>query len=166
MSETETRVYFEDMMRRCIDLALEAASSRNYALGALVARGPDVIARSSSTLICDNNDPSAHPEMTAVRSSAKLLDSRYLPGTTLFSTLEPCPMCTSVAIWAKMEAIVFGAYQDDARAWATENPSDRYTWRIIDIPAKDIAKMSTPPLRVYGGILRSECRSLFSASLT
>jgi len=160
----QRRVLWEKMIRRCIELAIEAASAGNYALGALVARSSEILSESGSTLILNGDDPSAHPEMVAVRASAKLLGSRHLPGTTLFSTLEPCPMCVSVAIWAKMDGVVFGASQEDARQWVAKHPSDIYSWRMIDIPAAAIASAGVPRLWVHGGILREECVALFERS--
>lgn len=160
----EAERQLESMIRACIDLAHEAASSGNYALGALVARGHEVIAASGSSLIKDDNDPSAHPEMIAIRAAARKLGSRYLRGALLFSTLEPCPMCVSVAIWAKMDGVVFGATQQDALEWAAENASGVYTWRQIKIPAQKIALAGDPQINVHGGVLRAECKELFALS--
>lgn len=155
---------FEAIMARCIALAEKAAATDNYAIGSLVADGDTVISESGSSLIADDNDPSSHPEMVAIRACARSIGSRYLYGKTLFSTLEPCPMCAAAAIWAKMDKIVFGAYLTDAVQWATEHPDSRYTWRMIGISAEDVAAAGTPRVRVFGGVLRDECRRLFALS--
>lgn len=154
----------EKMMRRCIELARKAAAEGNYALGAMVARGSEIIAESGSSLIADDNDPTAHPELIAIRAAGKSIGSRYLEGTILITTLEPCPMCTSAAIWAKMAGIVFGAAQEDAKAWAKENGDGLFTWRQIQISAQQIVNAGTPRLKVRGGVLRDECQSLFELS--
>lgn len=148
-------------MRRCIVLAREAADSGNYALGALVTVDGEVVAESGSSLIGDDNDPSAHPEMVVIREAARRLRSRYLPGAYLVTTLEPCPMCTSAAIWAKMEGIAFGATQQDAILWSTENPDPVYTWRQIAIPAEQVVTAGMPRLALRKGLLRDECTALF-----
>lgn len=157
-----TDVLVETMMQRCLNLAHEAAAAGNYALGALVFRDGGVLAESGSRLVGDDNDPTAHPEMSVIRTAARRESSRYLRGAYLFSTLEPCPMCTSAAIWAKMDGIVFGARQSDAVAWARANPHPTFTWRQIMIPAEDIAAAGTPRLAVRGGVRRSDCRALFA----
>jgi tRNA(Arg) A34 adenosine deaminase TadA len=154
------------MIGVCIDLARQAASSGNYALGALVARGSGIIAESSSSLIEDDNDPSAHPEMTAIRAASRKLGSRYLRGMTLYSTLEPCPMCVSVAIWARLDGIVFGATQQDALEWAARHPSEVFTWRQIRISAQEVSLAGDPHLSVQGGVRRAECKKLFALSTT
>jgi tRNA(adenine34) deaminase len=154
----------ENSMRHCIRLAEQAANSGNYALGALVLMDGKVVAESGSCLIGDDNDPSGHPEMTVIRGAARKLRSRYLPGAFLVTTLEPCPMCAAAAIWAKMAGIAFGATQDDAVAWAAENPDKIYTWRQIQIPAGTVLAAGRPRLALEEGLLRSECRKLFALS--
>lgn len=151
----------ESWMRRCVELAREAAESGNYALGSLVGMNDDILAASGSSLIGSNNDPSAHPEMVVIREAARKMDSRYLPGAVLVTTLEPCPMCTSAAVWAKMASVAFGATQEDAVAWASAHPSDRYTWRQIGIHARTVIDAGMPRLDLHEGILREECLTLF-----
>ncbi|MFC4853579.1 nucleoside deaminase [Actinophytocola glycyrrhizae] len=155
-------ISLEELMRRCLELAASATDSGNYALGALVAVDGRIAAESASSLIGDDNDPSAHPEMVVIRETARMKGTRYLPGALLVTTLEPCPMCTSVAIWAKMAGIAFGATQQDAKSWSAEHPSDVYTWRQIAIPARAVVLAGEPALELHEGVLRDECRSLFS----
>lgn len=154
-----------DMMRRCIVLAEAAADSGNYALGSLVAMGGDVIAESGSSLV-QSNDPSAHPEMEVVRAAARSVGSRYLSGATLYTTLEPCPMCTAATIWAKFDRIVFGASQEDAIEWATAHPDPVYTWRQISLKAAKVAEAGDPKVAVTGEVLHAECVSLFSKTVS
>jgi tRNA(Arg) A34 adenosine deaminase TadA len=71
-------------------------------------------------------------------------------------------MCTSVAIWAKMDGIVFGASQDEALAFAEHGASGSLTWRQIRIRAATVADAGTPRLWVTGGVLREECLDLFA----
>ena len=151
----------EHFMGMCISLAEEAANNGNYPLGSLVYRKGDVISFASSKLI-ESCDPTAHPEVIVIREAAKKLGSRYLPECILFTTLEPCPMCTSAAIWAKMEGVVFGATQKDAIAVSEKNEDKLYTWRQIKIDCKTVVNAGEPLLFVNGGILREECLRLFS----
>jgi tRNA(Arg) A34 adenosine deaminase TadA len=151
-------------MRRCIQLANESASSGNYALAALVANDDEIIAESGSNLIKDNNDPSAHPEMMVIRTAAHKMGTRYLPHAILVTTLEPCPMCTSVAIWAKMAGIAYGASQEDAERWSAEHLDETYTWRQIHIRARTIVSAGQPHIELHENVLRDDCTSLFTAT--
>jgi tRNA(Arg) A34 adenosine deaminase TadA len=151
-------------MRRCIHLANESATSGNYALAALVATERGVVAESGSNLVQNDDDPSAHPEMVAIRTAAHQLGSRYLFGAVLVTTLEPCPMCTSVAIWAKMAGIAYGATQEDADRWSTSHVDDTYTWRQIHVRARTIVAAGEPRLELHENVLREDCTRLFALS--
>ena len=148
-------------MLRCIELARDAAAKGNYALGALVVRAGVVLSESGSSLLGDDDDPTAHPEMVAIRAAAKAVGSRYLPGAVLVTTLEPCPMCTAAAIWAKMDGIAFGATRQDADLWSQQHPHDLYTWRQIRMSAREVIDAGTPRLELHEGLRRAECRALF-----
>jgi tRNA(adenine34) deaminase len=152
---------FQSGMEECLRLAREAAGTGNYALGSVVISDGNVIGASGSTLV-QGHDPTGHPEIVAIRAAAKRVGSRYLSGAYLLSTLEPCPMCVSASIWAKMRGIVYGATQIDARKWSSEHPDERFTWRQIDIRARDIVRAGNPLLEVYEEVRRNECLDLFS----
>lgn len=150
----------ERLMSQCLALARDAAKTGNYALGALVVRDDEVLASATSRLI-EGHDPSAHPEMVALRTAAEAVKSRYLPGAYLVTTLEPCVMCTGAAIWAKLRGVVFGASQKDATTWSRHHPDERFTWRQIRISSQKVAKKGEPRLDVMGGVLRDDCLKLF-----
>lgn len=152
---------FEAAMRRCISLGRRAARSGNYGLGALVVRGGEVIGESGSGLV-EGTDPTAHPEVVALRMAARRMRSRYLPGAYLVTTLEPCPMCTAAAVWAKMRGIVYGAAQPDAVRWAAEHPHPTFTWRQIGMRARDVVRVGSPVIELHEGVCREACLELFA----
>lgn len=137
-------------MRKAIDLA------RDYAVGAVVVKGENVIA-GGSTNLKHENDPTAHGEIVAIRNACDALSSRYLEGCILYSTHEPCPMCSSAAIWAKMTGIVYGATMEDA----AKKGSSISSWRQIRIPCRDVLKKGTPKLELVEKFMRDECVKLF-----
>lgn len=148
-------------MQMCVDAARVAATPETYALAACVVLDNEVISLRASDLIA-STDPSAHPEMEAVRDATRQCNSRYLPGAVLYTTLEPCPMCMSVVIWAKMSGVVFGASQMDALRWVKQHPHPVKTWRQIRVRASTIARRGSPVVWVKGGILSNECLALFT----
>jgi tRNA(Arg) A34 adenosine deaminase TadA len=62
------------------------------------------------------NDPTAHAEMLAIREACAQAASYHLPGSVLYTTCEPCPMCLSAAYWAHVERLVYAAGAEDAAA--------------------------------------------------
>ncbi len=63
-----------------------------------------------------NNDPTAHAEVVAIRAACAAANNFHLPGSTLYASSEPCPMCLSAAYWARIERIVFANSRAEAAA--------------------------------------------------
>jgi tRNA(Arg) A34 adenosine deaminase TadA len=100
----------EELMRRALDLAREAAQAGEAPIGALVldpATG-EVIATGRNAPI-GLTDPTAHAEIVALREAAKKLGNYRLTGLTLVVTLEPCAMCAGAISHARIGRLVFGA---------------------------------------------------------
>jgi tRNA(Arg) A34 adenosine deaminase TadA len=97
-------------------------------------------------------DPSAHAEVRAIRLATKRLRKLSLAGYTLYTTCEPCPMCMSTALWARLDRVVYGATITDANRHCNQ----------IQIPAAEVAARSDMQCRVDGPILRDECYALFT----
>jgi tRNA(Arg) A34 adenosine deaminase TadA len=146
-------------MQRCVDAIKAQTNASTYPLAAAVVLGNELLSIECSKLPAEP-DPSAHPEMRAVRAAAAHVDSRYLPGAVLYSTLEPCPMCTSVAIWAKMDGIAYGASQEEVIEFAQEHRGSSLTWRQIRISSSTVVAAGEPKLWVTSGVLHEECLSL------
>lgn len=149
----------EEFMRNTIELAKESARKGDYAIGAIIVKDERIIA-SGTTNLKHENDPTLHAEIVAIRNACKKLKSRYLQDCILYTTHEPCPMCASAAIWAKMQGIVFGAFIEDAKKKQGKN----FSWRQIDISCKDVLSKGTPKLELIEGFLREECNKLFDLS--
>jgi tRNA(adenine34) deaminase len=97
-------------------------------------------------------DPSAHAEVRAIRQATKRLRKLSLVGYTLYTTCEPCPMCMSTALWARLDRVVYGATIADANCHCNQ----------IQIPAAEVAARSDMQCQVDGPILRDECYALFT----
>jgi tRNA(adenine34) deaminase len=102
---------------RWMDVALgearAAGSEDEVPVGAVVVRHGRVIGHAGNRTIRDQ-DPSAHAEMLAMRQAAAVLDSWRLTESTLYVTLEPCAMCAGAVVLARIERVVFGAWDDAA----------------------------------------------------
>lgn len=149
------------VMDKCINLAKDNIKKNQYPIAAIIADQEGSVLTVSRSSLRERNDPTNHPEIEAIRKASKILKSRFLNGYYLFTTLEPCPMCTSAAIWAKMQGIVYGAHQEDAIEYINLNPNRKFSWRQIHVKAKEIIRAGCPSLEIYEGILREECKELF-----
>lgn len=95
-------------MRYALDCALKAQEEGEVPVGAVLVKDEALIARGWNQPVA-LNDPTAHAEIMALRAGARLLQNYRLPETTLYVTLEPCPMCIGAMIHARIQRLVFGA---------------------------------------------------------
>lgn len=154
----------EAFMKKAVEEARNSASLGQYALGSVIVDGNGKIIATEHTTLHENNDPTCHAEINAVRSACTKLQNRYLPNCWLYTTLEPCPMCTSAAIWAEMEGIVFGASKEDVMDFAKNLQNEKFTWRQIDISSRDIVEKGDPKIKLVEKFMREECCQLFKLS--
>jgi tRNA(adenine34) deaminase len=133
----------EDLMCRALLLAKRAAAEGEVPVGALLVRDREVIGEGWNRPIA-LHDPSAHAEILALRAAALHLNDYRLLGTTLYVTLEPCAMCTGAAINARIERIVFGAWDRKAGACGS----------VYDLPREPRLNHR---LDVFGGVLAEDC---------
>lgn len=113
-----TRWPLDPHMRRALELAREAAAIGEVPVGAVVARGQQIIGEGHN-LTRTGNDPTAHAEIMAIRRAAKALGQERLAGCVLYVTLEPCAMCAGAIAHARLDALHYGA--SDPKGGAVEH---------------------------------------------
>lgn len=100
-----------------MDLALEqardAAAAGEVPVGAVIVRDGQAIARAGNRTLRDQ-DPTAHAEALVIRDAAAQLESWRLDGCSLYVTLEPCAMCAGAIVLARLDRVVFGAWDPKA----------------------------------------------------
>jgi tRNA(adenine34) deaminase len=106
----------------------------------------------ATNAVARENDPSAHAEVRTVRLACRKLKRPSLAGYTMYSTCEPCPMCMSNALWARLDRVVFGATIADANRYCLQ----------IHVAAKQIARRADMDCVVEGPVLRELCCTLFT----
>jgi tRNA(Arg) A34 adenosine deaminase TadA len=153
----------ERFMRRAIAQAELARATGDYAIGAVVVITGEVVAEGANRIRVDN-DPTQHSEMVAIRSACSSRGTRHIEGAVLYTTAEPCPMCASAAIWARMAGIVSGSTIDDMAKFRKQFGNDSFTWRTVDVDARTILSHGDPELFLIDGFLRDECQQLFHHS--
>ena len=99
------------------------------------------------------HDPTAHAEMVAIRRAGAALMRDELGGATLYSTLQPCGMCTMASIWSHIDRIVYGAGRDDVHRMYFENRHLDTMNFLRDAYRTDV--------ELVAGVLRAECASLY-----
>ena len=127
------------------------ASPRPFGASIVHTRSGRVLLRALNA-VRQQWDPSAHAEVRAIRIACRRLKKLSLAGYTLYTTCEPCPMCMSAALWARLDRVVYGATIADANCHCNQ----------IQISAAEVAARSDMSCIVDGPILRDECYGLFT----
>lgn len=143
----------EHWMRRAIEVARSKGSDpASSPLGCvIVLDGRDVAAERNQTH--ELPDATAHAEMMAIRRACESTGELELRGATLYSTLQPCGMCTMASIWSKVGRVVYGAGRSDVHAMYFEARHVDTLAFIGDAYRNDIS--------IEGGCLRTECATLY-----
>ena len=97
-----------ELMREALAEARRAEAAGEIPVGAVIARNGEVIARAHNE--CEAlQDATAHAELLAIRRASAALGSRRLTDCTLYTTLEPCPMCAGAILQARVGRLIYGA---------------------------------------------------------
>ena len=103
-------------MRAALDEGRAALATGDVPIGAVVVDPSGVVIGKGRNVREAEADPTGHAEVVALREAAKARGEWRLEGCTLVVTLEPCTMCAGAAVLARVERIVFGAFDDKAGA--------------------------------------------------
>lgn len=98
---------------RAVELAVANVAEGGGPFGALVVREGEELATGQNRVTRDL-DPTAHAEVVAIRASCRVLRDFSLAGCTLYTSCEPCPLCLSSALWARLDRVVYAADRHDA----------------------------------------------------
>ena len=100
-------------MRTALAAAADAAAAGDVPVGCVIVRDGAVIASAANRTVRDQ-DPTGHAETLAIREAARVLGRWRLDGCTLYVSLEPCAMCAGAIVLARVDRVVFAAWDDKA----------------------------------------------------
>lgn len=136
----------EAWMRHAIRLAQRAEDGGEVPVGAVIVKD-DVCVAEGWNMPIMQNDPSAHAEMIAIRKAGGVLQNYRLTGVTMYVTLEPCVMCMGAIVHARIQRLVFAAY--DVKRGAVCN-----VLNLADAP------FLNHRVEWLGGVMEAECSGM------
>ncbi|XOV79366.1 MAG: tRNA adenosine(34) deaminase TadA [Aestuariibacter sp.] len=146
MLKQKTDEYF---MNYALSLTQKAESQGEIPVAAILVREETIVAEGWNQSI-SLNDPSAHAEMQAIRQAGDVLQNYRLPDTTLYVTLEPCPMCAGLLVHSRIKRLVFGAKDEKTGACGS----------VMDLVRHP---QLNHQIEVVSGVLADECGAILSA---
>jgi tRNA(adenine34) deaminase len=139
----------ERHMRMALKLADQAAKHGDVPIGAVVTRGEEVLGAAGNEREY-RRDPTAHAEVLALRQASERLGGWRLLETTIYVTLEPCPMCAGAITLARVPRLVYGA----------ADPKGGAVGSVIDLFAEPVVNHRPA---VEGGLLADESAALLDS---
>jgi tRNA(adenine34) deaminase len=141
---------YEEAMAKAIELARAAASaSGDVPVGAIIVNSDgEVIATGANQRELSHN-PVAHAEIIAIQKAASAINNWRLDNCTLVVTLEPCAMCAGAIAQARIQRVVFGAWDEKAGAVGSQ-------WDLL----RDPRQLHKP--EVVAGVMADECAALLA----
>jgi len=136
-------------MQQALKLAKEAAIKGDVPVGALVVDDAGTILGMGANLREQDNDPTAHAEIVAIRNAASEIGNYRLDDLTMVVTLEPCGMCAGAIAQSRIKRLVFGSFDEKYGAVGS-------VWDLL----RDIRAIYKP--EVLSGVLEKECGELLS----
>jgi len=144
-----------EMIRRAIAVARAAQHAGEPPFGALVVDPSGHIYAEASDEVRLRVDFTQHAEVNAVRRACQSRGRSYLSGLTLYTTVEPCPMCFTAAWLSRISRVVFGTSMEAVRDVTLG------AQRELLISAERMNELSGAPLELVGGVLAEECLAPF-----
>lgn len=138
----------EHYMRLALEDARRSMQTGNRPIGSVIVLDDQILARAGNTMYTDH-DPSAHAEIAALRLACARLRNVELAGSTLYTTVEPCPMCCWALLEAKVARLVMGGRYASIGGFAL----GLYT-------VESFLRFMERPLDVVTGVMQAECEAL------
>ncbi|GAA1713151.1 nucleoside deaminase [Isoptericola hypogeus] len=127
-------------LEKAVSLAVDSVANAGGPFGAVIVTADGQVFEGNNRVTQDN-DPTAHAEVTAIRRACAALGTFDLSGAVLYSSCEPCPMCLASSLWARVDAVYFAADRHDA---AVAGFDDAVFYDFFD---------SGPQVRAAGGVM-------------
>ena len=141
---------YKSLMQEAISLAKEAAIKGDVPVGALVVDDAGNILGVGANLREQDNDPTAHAEIVAIRNAASKIGNYRLDDLTMVVTLEPCGMCAGAIAQSRIKRLVFGSFDEKYGAVGS-------VWDLL----RDTRAIYKP--EVVSGVLNEDCKNLISS---
>ena len=157
MSDSTLRPYDEALLRRSFDVARRSREGGDHPFGSILAdKHGNVLREQGNGYSSEGGDRTAHAERLLSSWAAKTLSLEQLQECTLYTSAEPCAMCSGAIYWAGIGRVVFGQTERDLKAQTgahEENPT-------LDLPCHIVFEAGQRPTEIVGPLLAEEAAKL------
>jgi tRNA(Arg) A34 adenosine deaminase TadA len=146
----------ETYLRRATKVARKAREHGNHPFGALlVSQTGEVLLEAENTVVTEK-DVTGHAETNLVRNASKRFSKEILEAATLYTSTEPCAMCSGAIYWSGISKVVF-ALSEEGLLELTGNNDENPT---MHLPCREVFKSGQRPIEVVGPMLEDEAKEV------
>ena len=143
------------LLRAAIGVAHDARENGNHPFGALLAdQAGNILLKAENTVVTDN-DCTGHAELNLMRLASRKYNRDFLGNCTLYTSTEPCPMCSGAIFWGNVRRVVYGLSEEALYELADEASED-----VLRLPCKDVFERGRKQVEVIGPVLEEEAREV------
>jgi tRNA(Arg) A34 adenosine deaminase TadA len=142
-------------INRAIELSKQALESGNHPFGALLVDDHGNILLEAQNTVITAKDITGHAELNLVRAASASYDPDFLASCTLYTSTEPCPMCSGAIFWSNIRRVVYGMGADqlyELVGWESEE--------ILNLPCKEVFHTGHKKILVEGPIQENDARQV------
>jgi tRNA(Arg) A34 adenosine deaminase TadA len=144
----------QNLILLTLDLARQAREHGNHPFGALLADPDGKVLLTAENTVLTEHDLTGHAETNLVRKANNLYEADFLAKCTLYTSTEPCPMCSGAIFWGNIRRVVFGLSQEGLYA-ITGGGEDE-----LLLPCRELFARGNKPIEVFGPLLEEEARQV------
>ena len=138
------------LLRTAISLAASARAHGNHPFGALLADENGNILLEAENTVNTASDATGHAETNLVRLASQKFPPEVLAKTTLYTSTEPCPMCSGAIFWSGIGRVVYALSEDGLYAMTGDSPDS------LKLPCREVFARGGRPVEVSGPLLEEE----------
>ncbi|MEX3008711.1 nucleoside deaminase [Hoeflea sp. TYP-13] len=143
-----------ELLRRTIEIARESRAGGNHPFGALLA-GPDGEILMEAENTCGTlSDRTGHAERNLMTEASKLYDDAFLAGCTMYTSAEPCAMCSGSVYWVGVGRVVYGLSEKALKDLIGPDPENL----TMDLPCRNVFAAGQRTVEVVGPLIEDEAR--------
>ena len=144
----------ESLLRRAIEIAQSAREHGNHPFGALLAdKAGNILLEAENTVVTDS-DCTGHAETNLMRKASKKYTPEELQNFTLYTSTEPCPMCSGAIFWGDVGHVVYALSEEGLYEITGETPYE------LALPCREVFSRGTHSVEVEGPLLEEEARQV------
>ena len=142
-------------IRNAIEVARKSRKNGNHPFGSILVDQDGRILMEVENTVVTGRDSTGHSETNLIRQASGQYDSDFLAKCTLYTSTEPCPMCSGAIFWGNIGRIVYGLSEESLYEMAGEDAED-----VLHLPCRELFGKGRKPIKVIGPVLEEEAKKV------